>query len=146
MLDSLSESDLAVLDALRHGETANGYARRISYSVWWAKKKSRQVRAKLGVASIEEALAVSEGLGEGITRAEFDGLQRTMGQLADALEQLQRAKPADQPAAQAQVRERELDVKDHAKALGISVDDVRKLPLSLDDWVHIQWNIGAHAI
>jgi len=61
---------------------------------------------------------------QGITRAEFEGVQKALKDVADAIEELRNAKPADVPAAQAQVQARELTLKDHARALGLTVEEV----------------------
>jgi len=123
LLDALSPSDLDFLDALRHGESANDYARRISYSVGWAKKKSRAIRDKLGVASIREAVEMSTP--ETISRQEFDALKELQERTADALDDLRKAAtPAEKQEAREQVQTRELDEKEMAKRLGISTDAV----------------------
>lgn len=70
---------------------------------------------------------MSEGLTEQVSRTDFDKLTGLVSSLADAVENLAKAQPSEQPAARAEVRERQLDVKDHAKALGLSLDDVKRL-------------------
>jgi len=122
----LSESDLAFLDALRGGESAPAYAARIHYSKDWAKWKSRQIRDKLGVATIKEAIRLADEAG--VTRAEFDGLMKAVAQTNEAIAKLaEAASPSEKEHAQAQVQARELDEKEMAKRLGISLDDVKKI-------------------
>jgi hypothetical protein len=75
----LDDSDVAFLDAIRAGETANGYARRLNYSVPWAKWKSKQVRAKLGAATIGEAVAMTE-----VTRSDLSDLERRITESVSA--------------------------------------------------------------
>ena len=121
----LSERDRDFLAALAAGETINDYARRNNFSLAWGSWKSREVRRKLGVATIREAVRMSEQEKEGVSRSDFDKLTGLVAKLGDAIEDL--AKRPNEPAAQQQVRERELDVKDHAKALGLTLDDVERL-------------------
>lgn len=122
----LNESDLLFLGALRDGQPAAAYAREHGYSNAWAKWKSKEVRRKLGVPTIREAIAMSTGENEtGVSRADFEKLTSLVGSLGESIDELTK-RPADQ-GAQQQVRERELDVKDHARALGLSLDDVQKL-------------------
>lgn len=123
-LDGLTDAENAYLDGLRSGETSNGYARRLGYSESWGKQKSRRIKRKLGVETIGEAVAMSEAASE-VTKADFDKLTGLVSRLGEAVEELAK-RPSDQ-AQQQVVRERELDVKDHAKALGISLDDVQRL-------------------
>jgi hypothetical protein len=123
----LSEADHEFLAALRGGLTANAYARRVGYSTAWAKKKSRKVRDHYQVATIEEALEMSEREQETVNRADFDRLMGAVGKLGDAVDELKNSRGTERPAAEERVRERELDVKDHAKALGLSLDEVEKL-------------------
>lgn len=126
MLASLNESDRAFLGALRDGQAAAEYARTHGYSTAWAKWKSKQIRAKLGVQTIGEAVTMSSTENEnGVSRADFEKLTGLVGKLASSIEDLIE-RPSDQ-GAQQQVVQRELDVKDHAKALGLSVEDVTKL-------------------
>lgn len=125
LLATLSESDLAFLDALRAGESAPHYAERIHYSKRWAKWKSRRIRDRLGVATIKEAVRLSEEAG--VTRSEFEGLQALIKQTNEAIENLAKASPQDKQAAETQVRERELSEKDLAAKLGISLDDVKRV-------------------
>ena len=124
---SLSGSDLQFLAELRGGISAREYARRHSYSYAWAEWKSKEIRRKLGVHTLGEAIQMSEGASEGVGKADFARLESLVGKLGDALEDLIRAKPADQPAAQQQVAQRELDAKDHAKALGLDMKDVEAM-------------------
>ena len=70
---------------------------------------------------------MSEGASDGVGKADFDKLVGLVTSLGDAVENLAKARPADQPAAQQVVQARELDVKDHAKALGLSMDDVTRI-------------------
>lgn len=121
----LSERDLDLLDHLAAGGTVAGYAREHHFSKHWAKWTSRNIRQKLGVGTLEEAVTVSETEREAVSRSDFDKLTGLVAKLGDAIEDL--AKRPNEPAAQQQVRERELDVKDHAKALGLTLDDVERL-------------------
>ena len=123
----LSASDREFLEAVGQGESAAAYARRKNYSRDGAKWKSKAVRKKLGVDTLGEAIQMSEGASEGVGKADFARLESLVGKLGDALEDLIRAKPADQPAAQQQVAQRELDAKDHAKALGLDMKDVEAM-------------------
>ena len=125
MTDELSPVDVALLDWLLGGGTIVGYGREHSYSRDWGKWKSREIRRKLGVSTIEEALQLMAQEDEGVSKADFEKLTGLVGKLGDAIEELAK-RPAD-PAQQQQVRERELDVKDHAKALGVSLEDVEKI-------------------
>ena len=124
-MDVLSPVDVDLLESLLAGGTIAGYARAHDYSRDWGKWKSREIRRKLGVDTIEEALAAMRDDDDGVSRADFDKLTGMVGKLGDALEELTK-KPGDS-GAQQNVRERELDVKDHAKALGLSLEDVEKL-------------------
>jgi hypothetical protein len=126
-VDGLTTAETDFLDALRRGETGNGYARRLSYSESWAKQKSRRIKQKLGVSTIGEAIAMSSTESEngGVSRSDFEKLTGLIGKLASSIEDL--VERPDSNAAQQNVVQRELDVKDHAKALGLSVDDVSKL-------------------
>ncbi len=123
----LNASEMEFLQAVGNGEGQAAYARRNNYSRAWAKWMSRKIRAKLGATTLGEALAMSETASEGVSKSDFDKLVGLVTSLGDAVEGLARAKPADQPAAQQQVQQRELDVKDHAKALGLSMDDVTRI-------------------
>ena len=126
-MDVLTGSDREFLAALAAGESAAGYARSHSYSLPWAKWKSREVRRKLGVSTIGEAVAAMAEINEGVSRADFDKLTKLVNGLGEAVEDLARARPSEQPAAQQQVQERQLDLKDHAKARGLSLADVERL-------------------
>lgn len=123
-MSALDESDRAFLHAIAEGETAVAYARRHNYSDDWAKFKSRRVRGKLGAATLREAVAMADD-DTGVSRADFEKLTGLVTRLGDSLEELAR-RPNDQ-GQQQQVRERELDLKDHAKALGLTVEDVERL-------------------
>jgi hypothetical protein len=125
-MDALTPVDLDLLESLLAGGTIAGYARAHDYSRDWGKWKSREIRRKLGVDTIEEALAaMRDDDDDGVSRADFDKLTGMVGKLGEALEELTK-RPGD-AGAQQNVRERELDVKDHAKALGLSLEDVEKL-------------------
>jgi DNA-binding transcriptional MerR regulator len=121
---ALSERDRDFLAAISRGESINDYARRHNYSLDWGVYESRKVRRHYGVKTIREAVEMAED-DAGVSRADFDKLTGLVSKLGESLEELVR-RPND-PAAQQQHRERELDVKDHAKALGLSLDDVEKL-------------------
>jgi hypothetical protein len=60
----------------------------------------------------------------GVSRADFEKLTGLVSRLGDSLEEL--AKRPGDSGRQEQVAQRELDVKDHAKALGLSLEDVEK--------------------
>ncbi len=118
----LTDAEVAFLDALRTGESANGYARRLDYSESWAKQKSRRIKLKLGVPTIREALQMTD---DQVSRGEFDTLVSLINKLGKSLEDL-----ADRPQDKGQqqvVAQRELDVKDHAKALGLTVEEIEKM-------------------
>lgn len=123
-VERLSEIDLDLLASLREGGTIAGYARDHHYSPHWPKWKSRSLRQRFGVTTIEEVLLMSDD-DQGVSRGDFDKLFGAFTKLSDTVEEL--AKRPNDPAAQQQVRDRELDVKDHAKALGLSLEDVEKL-------------------
>ena len=74
-IDALRDSDLAFLDAIRDGTSMREAARRLNYSPAWAKKRARQIKDRLGVDTIEEALAMSEGASDGVGKADFDKLR-----------------------------------------------------------------------
>ncbi len=61
----------------------------------------------------------------GVSKTDFDKLTGLVSKLGDAIEEL--GKRPNDAGQQQQVRERELDVKDHAKALGLSLEDVERL-------------------
>lgn len=129
-MDDLSDIEQAFLAHVGAGGTFQGFAAENGYSSAWAKWKSREIRRKLGVSTIGEAvakMAEENGTGEGVSRADFDKLTGLVSGLHDAIDELARAKPSEQPAAREQVQERQLSLKDHAAALGISIDDVKKL-------------------
>ncbi len=123
-MDGLSERDQDLLTALAGGETLNDYARRHNYSLAWGQWRSRELRRLLGVATLREAVLMSQGEGEGVSRGDFEKLFSAVSGLTDAVEEM-RKRPSE--PQQQQVRERELDVKDHAKALGLSLEDVERL-------------------
>ena len=125
MSDELSPVDLDLLDSLISGGTIAGYGREHGYGRDWGKWKSREIRRKLGVATIEEAVAKMSSTDDGPSKADFDKLTGLVGKLGDAVDEL--VKRPNDPGQQQQVRERELDVKDHAKALGLSLEDVEKI-------------------
>lgn len=56
----LTQPERDFLDAICAGERANDYAKRINYSIPWAKWMSGKVRKKLGVPTLKEAVKVSE--------------------------------------------------------------------------------------
>jgi len=122
---ALNARDRDFLDAIAGGETITAYERRNDYSLAWGWWKSREVRRKLGVATIREAVRMSEQEKEGVSRSDFEKLTGLVAKLGDSIEEL--AKRPNDFGRQEQVRERELDMKDHAKALGLSLDDVEKL-------------------
>lgn len=116
---------MALLESLVAGGTIAGYTREHGYSKPWGKWKSREIRRKLGVQTIEEAIAAMGVDDDGVSKADFDKLTGLVGKLGDAVEELtKRPNDANQ---QQQVRERELDVKDHAKALGLSLEDIERV-------------------
>lgn len=123
----LSERDRDFLAALADGETQAAYARRNSFGSDWARWKSREVRHKLGVDTIEEAIEAMGDDDQSVSKSDFDKLTGLVTRLGESLEEFARARPHEQPAAREQVQQRELDVKDHAKALGLSVEDIEKL-------------------
>lgn len=111
----LSDADLAFLDALRAGETANGYARRNHYSESWAKKKSRRIKDLLGATTIGEALAMSD----------LAGIERGLADLGrkfdDALKALQAAAtPAATSAATDTIR----DLREELRLRGLTEKDL----------------------
>lgn len=119
----LDDSDRAFLAALAAGETARDYAARQHYGPDWAKWKSRRIRRILGVDTIREAIRMSES--EAVSRGEFDTLVSLINRLGESMEKL--AERPNDTGQQQVVARRELDVKDHAKALGLTVEDVEKL-------------------
>ena len=126
-MDVLSDQEKDLLAAVAAGGTLAGYAREHDYSVAWGKWKGREIRRKLGVSTLEEAIRVSQGEPESVSRADFDKLSGLVERLSDSLEELASARPAEKAEARAEVRERELTLKDHAKALGLSLADVELL-------------------
>ena len=127
-LEPLSEKDLAFLAALRNGESANGYARRSHYSIRWAKWKSAEVRRKLGVKTIGEAIAMSETAPEGVSKADFEALRQMIDATNKAVMDLSEASTArEKEEGKEEVRVREMDEREMAKKLGISLDDVSKI-------------------
>lgn len=71
---------------------------------------------------------------EGVSRADFDKLTGLVAKLGDSLEELAK-RPNDQGAKDDAAR-RDLDVKDHAKALGLSMEDVQRIQ---DDKDYKRW-------
>jgi hypothetical protein len=119
---ALNESDHAFLQAVASGETAKDYAARCFYGPDWPKWKSRRIRRILGVQTIREAIEMTD---DTVSRKEFDTLTSLINRLGEGLEKL--AERPDDNGRQQVVAQRELDVKDHAKALGLSLEDVEKL-------------------
>lgn len=123
----LSELELSLLAALRRGIPVREFARMHNYSHDWAKWKSREIRRKLGVQTLREAMEMTDG-DAGISRADFDKLAGVVQATQDAIADLAKAvTPGQRSDAQAQVQARELDEKEMAKRLGVSLDDVRKI-------------------
>ncbi len=123
-MDGLTDAERAFLAGLRGGDTIDAAAARLGYSSHWGKWKSRELRGRLGARTIREAVAMADD-DDTVSRSDFEQLTKLVGRLGDALEDLAK-RPGDE-GKQERVRERELDVKDHAKALGLSLDDVEKL-------------------
>ncbi len=122
----LNASEREFLQAVEAGESQAAYARRQHYSRDWAKWMSKKVRAKLGVTTLGEAIAMSEG-GDG-SAAKLDKLTSLIEATNDAVAALAKAvTPQQQQQAQQQVVEREMDEKEMAKKLGLSLDDVAKV-------------------
>jgi hypothetical protein len=124
-VEGLSDGDREFLAVLGAGSTIAAAARTLGYSPHWGKWKSRSLRRRFGVETIWEAVAMAEDDGTGVSRADFEKLFGAFTKLSEAVDEM--AKRPGEPAAQQAVTERQLDVKDHAKALGLSLDDVEKL-------------------
>lgn len=123
----LRNRDRDYLAYLRDGGTGADYARQHGFSRHWAKWKSRSLRERLGVATLEEAIQLMDDDEAGVSRADFDRLTQLVDGLGDAVEALTRAAPEDRNGARHEVQQRQLSLKDHAKALGLSLADVEKL-------------------
>ena len=127
----LSDRDRDFLDWLRDGGTQVEYAREHGLSRDWAKWKSRSIREKLGVVTIDEAVQMTDENKDGVSRAEFDKLMSSFDELQDALEELRHVAAngtgAQTHTASSNVQERRLSLKDLAQALGLSVKDVERL-------------------
>lgn len=122
-MELLNDTDRDFLAWLRQGKTIASYCSSHGYSREWGKWKSRQIRHLLGVETIGEAVVMADD-DAGVSKLDFDKLFGAVGKLSDAVDEL-----AKRPTTEKQetVRERELDVKDHAKALGLSLEDVERL-------------------
>ena len=81
-MESLTPSESAFLLGLWAGERLRECARRLGYSDHWAKWISRRVRKRLGVNTLEEALAVSDLAG---FERRLSDLDSKLSQLADAV-------------------------------------------------------------
>ena len=126
----LSESEREFLDLLRSGLTVAGAAERMHYSSHWGKWKARQLREKLGVETIRKVrlMADGDGLEPGITRAEFTKLQEAIAATNRAIEGLaESVSSGERKNGESVVQERVYTEKEHAKALGISLEDLGKL-------------------
>jgi hypothetical protein len=121
---ALLPSDRKFLAALRDGDSMAAYAREHGYTLHWAKWKSRSVRRRLGVDTIGEAIAAMADE-DGVSRGEFEKLMGLVGKLGDSVDEL--ARRPDSQAARQQVAERQVSLKDHAAALGLTLEDVEKL-------------------
>ncbi len=123
-LGLLTQDESEFLAAIRDGETAKDFARRHNYSEKWAEWTSGKIRSKLGVRTMREAITLSDE----VSKADFDALTKLVQSTNEALSDLAKAvTPTEQASAVAQVRERELDEKELAKRLGISLEDVNKI-------------------
>lgn len=128
---ALSESDLLLLEAVRSGQTLKEFASSRAYSERWAKWKSKAIRDKLGVASIREAVEMSEYAG---LEGRIGGLER---KLDDAISALTAAvTPKEQDAAKATIR----DLKDELRLRGLTEKDLdeaaeRKQAAKIDERV-----------
>lgn len=129
----LSEPERRFLDAYREQGTIRGAAVSLNYTPAWGFWMARKVRQSLGgLATIREAVMADEnGDTPSVSRKDFEGLLSRFEDLQDALDDLAKARRDDgrenQPAQQQQVAQRELSLKDHAKALGLSIADVEHL-------------------
>lgn len=129
----LSERDLEYLDWIRRGGTQQEYAHRHGYGPDWAKWKSRQIRDRLGVSTIREAIQMTDtnGSPDGVSRQEYESLLEKFDSLQDALHELtqlgSRASNEERRGAAETVGERTLSLQDHAAALGLSMKEVKQL-------------------
>ncbi len=107
------------------------YARRSNYSFPWAEKKSKQIRRKLGVQTIEEAVEMSELAG---LEGRIGGLEK---KLDDAISKLAAAAtPQQVNNATDSVR----SIQDELRARGLTLGDLdeaaaRKQDAKIDERV-----------
>lgn len=121
----LTERERQFLAALRTGISGNQYARDSHYSESWAKQMSKRIKAKLGVETIMEAILMSETAPEGVSKADFEALRKAIDATNKAVAELAEASTArEKEEGKEEVRVREMDEKEMAKKLGISLDDV----------------------
>lgn len=119
----LTEADRAFLAARARGVPGTVFAREHGYSRHWPKWKSRQIRRRFGVATLEEAFRLSE-----ITREEFDSIRRGQEELRDAIRRLDTARtPEAQRDARADVRDARADLDTELRRRGLSEADLDKL-------------------
>jgi len=117
-IDGLTASDRAFLDAIRSGESARSYARRNNYSTKWAEWKSRAIRRRLGVATLREAVEVSEVAGLETKVADLSRkLDAALDAFAKATTPAEKESTGDRvessaSALQAELRARGLTMKD----------------------------------
>jgi hypothetical protein len=129
MAKPLDEIDRAFLAAIRGGESAQSYARRIGYSGKWAEWKSKEIRRKLGVTSMKEALAVSE-----LTAEEIAEIRKLKKELEEAKRDLAAAKtPGQRASAREDVAEAKSDLDDELRRRGLTRADLDELQQKKED-------------
>lgn len=107
------------------------YARRSNYSFPWAEKKSKQIRRKLGVTTIGEAVEMSDLAG---FETRLSGLEQ---QLKEGLAAITAAvTPAEVKGAESSVR----SIQDELRARGLTLGDLdeaaaRKQDAKIDERV-----------
>lgn len=111
----LTVSERAFLEAMRDGESGDGYARRINYSRPWAEWMRGKIRYKLGVERIGEAVKLSEYAG---LESRFNALE---SKLDSALEKLTQATTPKQE------RDARADINDLLASRGLTTKDLDAL-------------------
>lgn len=124
MIDGLTVRERQFLSAVGGGQSAAAFAHEQGFSQDWAKWMSRKIRSKLGVETIQEAIRLSD---DGVSRADFDALKKLLEGTNEAVAALAAAAPHEREDAKKEVVTREMDEREMAKRLGITVDDLTKI-------------------